>query len=487
MRASPHPVCVAQIVDTGLAHPLVRDEVYAQLIRHLTGNPSYVSTQRGWHLMLVALSCFPPSEHFENTLEWFLRSQGESHCVNALHRTVFTGATAEAPTLEEVEAAEATTITAIGLDALDPDDDPYAKQPVPLSKPGSGDEGAGADSGSDAGSQARADGSGAEEGKGAPAGSEAEAVAAPASAPAAESGDRPRTSTKPMLEQQRARWRRQRGQSDPATDAAAADDSAVAGGDGEAVPSASASDDDEALGAAVPDNGAPKRRAPALAPAPKPATARPPPQPPASRGGRGGHGGRGGRGGGAAPTSARQFMTQAAKAKQSGSGSSPPKAAPEAMSANPLLAALQRSTGEAATGASRGRSSVRGTTRGGRGRGGRGASRGGRGRGGRRSGAAADKPGVFGVANPLHAAPKPPAAPSNTADPSVDCAGAAGGDSAGDVNPFLAAGGVTGVSDVDVRQEDAPPASAASDAAEASFPPREFAMNPLSVLQRASK
>lgn len=114
-----YPRQVAQeMVARGLAHPALRDEMLAQLLRHLTQNKSVASVTRGWQLLLLLLSSFPPGEAFENYVERFLRRQGENHCLAALHRTVFTGARLEPPSLEEIEALEATTFAAVDLVVL---------------------------------------------------------------------------------------------------------------------------------------------------------------------------------------------------------------------------------------------------------------------------------------------------------------------------------------------------------------------------------
>jgi hypothetical protein len=49
--------------------PELRDEIFLQLCKQLTGNPSVGSTERGWVLLHVALCSFPPSEELENFLE----------------------------------------------------------------------------------------------------------------------------------------------------------------------------------------------------------------------------------------------------------------------------------------------------------------------------------------------------------------------------------------------------------------------------------
>ena len=65
----------------------LRTEVFCQLIKQVTANPSTESAQRGWELIVLCLSTFPPSSDFENYLEMYLRSCGNppSKYVNLMH------------------------------------------------------------------------------------------------------------------------------------------------------------------------------------------------------------------------------------------------------------------------------------------------------------------------------------------------------------------------------------------------------------------
>ena len=102
-RPFSNPDALAELaLATALAAPALRDELYAQLARHVTLNPREVSRERGWQLMYLALNCFAPSEGFENYVEAFVRDAQRVQCVMALHVTVFMGPRATPPTSAEL-------------------------------------------------------------------------------------------------------------------------------------------------------------------------------------------------------------------------------------------------------------------------------------------------------------------------------------------------------------------------------------------------
>lgn len=89
------------------AMPEIRDEVLMQLCKQLSGNPSIASAERGWVLLYVCLCTFHPSDDFENHLELWLRDNGATPCVWALHLCQYRSGPglAGVPSLSEIATA----------------------------------------------------------------------------------------------------------------------------------------------------------------------------------------------------------------------------------------------------------------------------------------------------------------------------------------------------------------------------------------------
>lgn len=56
---------VLEIIRTGRSEPLLRDEIFAQLIKQTTRNPRKESMLRGFKLLYICISSFPPSPDFK--------------------------------------------------------------------------------------------------------------------------------------------------------------------------------------------------------------------------------------------------------------------------------------------------------------------------------------------------------------------------------------------------------------------------------------
>ena len=69
----------SEILKNCLDHPNkdLRSEVFCQIIKQLTANPSSDSVRRGWELMTLCLHTFPPPPDFENYLE--VREKAHAH------------------------------------------------------------------------------------------------------------------------------------------------------------------------------------------------------------------------------------------------------------------------------------------------------------------------------------------------------------------------------------------------------------------------
>jgi hypothetical protein len=100
---------VSLLLMTCLAEHSLRDEVYLQLCKQLTGNSNVSSVQRGWNLLALCLLTFPPSSSFDYFLEQFIRSRAISKedyatLLDKLHLSLFGGERPSAPNSKEVFA-----------------------------------------------------------------------------------------------------------------------------------------------------------------------------------------------------------------------------------------------------------------------------------------------------------------------------------------------------------------------------------------------
>ncbi|KAI0782113.1 Rho GTPase activation protein, partial [Abortiporus biennis] len=103
------------LLSQGLSRGELRDEIYCQVMKQVTGNPSAESTFKGWQLLCVLLVTFPPSKNFETSLKTFLNQatgQQESrvdvmakYCLRRLDNISRKGPRGKPPTLAEIETA----------------------------------------------------------------------------------------------------------------------------------------------------------------------------------------------------------------------------------------------------------------------------------------------------------------------------------------------------------------------------------------------
>jgi len=94
------------------ASELLRDEVYCQVVKQTTHNPSNESTARGWQLLTCLLACFPPSAdlsmHLANYIAANLGSlqphvaRFSEHCLHRVFRICELGTRKEMPTAPEI-------------------------------------------------------------------------------------------------------------------------------------------------------------------------------------------------------------------------------------------------------------------------------------------------------------------------------------------------------------------------------------------------
>ncbi|KAM9316471.1 unconventional myosin-VIIb [Gastrophryne carolinensis] len=94
------------IAANGILRPEIRDEIYCQICKQLSGNNNRTSCARGWLLLSLCLGCFPPSEKFIKYLQNFLRGQKiqySSVCMKQLIRVMVNGVRSEPPSWLELQ------------------------------------------------------------------------------------------------------------------------------------------------------------------------------------------------------------------------------------------------------------------------------------------------------------------------------------------------------------------------------------------------
>ncbi|GJE99020.1 RhoGAP-domain-containing protein [Phanerochaete sordida] len=103
------------LLGDGITHGELRDEIYCQVMKQLTGNPNPESVFRGWQLLCVLLVTFPPSKNFEASLRSFISQATHTqegrvdvmakYCLRRLEYISRKGPRGKPPTLTEIESA----------------------------------------------------------------------------------------------------------------------------------------------------------------------------------------------------------------------------------------------------------------------------------------------------------------------------------------------------------------------------------------------
>ncbi|KAF9403801.1 hypothetical protein BGX21_009897 [Mortierella sp. AD011] len=107
---------VLELIKKGLDHGELRDEIYVQLCKQLTENPSREGSIKGWHLFTIVLITFAPSKNLHEYLASFLTQHTTTslhpipvmaqHCLDLLRRISKRGARAKQLTLVEIARAQ---------------------------------------------------------------------------------------------------------------------------------------------------------------------------------------------------------------------------------------------------------------------------------------------------------------------------------------------------------------------------------------------
>ncbi|KAG0197089.1 hypothetical protein BGX28_009414 [Mortierella sp. GBA30] len=107
---------VLELIKKGLDHGELRDEIYVQLCKQLTENPSREGSIKGWHLFTILLITFSPSKNLHDYLASFLNQHATAslhpipvmaqHCHDLLRRISKRGSRAKQLTVVEIARAQ---------------------------------------------------------------------------------------------------------------------------------------------------------------------------------------------------------------------------------------------------------------------------------------------------------------------------------------------------------------------------------------------
>jgi len=112
-RNNPSPNSLAhEIICVGITEPQLRDEIYAQIMKQLSGNESPQSVAQAWKMFALCLLFFAPARDFADFCLVFLRNHAPPQQANKLRDRLYAreyeGAKTEPPTIDEIPGLVAT-------------------------------------------------------------------------------------------------------------------------------------------------------------------------------------------------------------------------------------------------------------------------------------------------------------------------------------------------------------------------------------------
>ncbi|KAI8600445.1 hypothetical protein EDD21DRAFT_395687 [Dissophora ornata] len=107
---------VLELIKRGLDHGELRDEIFVQLCKQLTENPSREGSIKGWHLFTILLITFAPSKNLHDYMASYLTQHAATslhpipvmaqHCLDLLRRISKRGSRAKQLTVIEIARAQ---------------------------------------------------------------------------------------------------------------------------------------------------------------------------------------------------------------------------------------------------------------------------------------------------------------------------------------------------------------------------------------------